>query len=102
MHNGGFDGARLADGGGTGLASHSAQMSFARGGQLPQQQQARLSEGQPGNDGKIGQGKSRIRNVWKSNLAAEMQTLRQLVEKYPYIAMVWISRYGRWFLGRFD
>ena len=30
---------------------------------------------------------SRIRNVWKHNLAQEMQTLRQLVEEYPYIAM---------------
>jgi CCR4-NOT transcription complex subunit 7/8 len=88
MNNGGFDGARLADGGGTGLASHSAQMSFARGGQMPQQQQGRISEGQIGNDGKAGHGNSRIRNVWKSNLAAEMKVLRQLVEKYPYIAMV--------------
>jgi len=89
INNGGFDGARLADGGGTGLASHSAQMSFARGGQMPQQQQGRISEGQMGNDGKPGQGNSRIRNVWKSNLAAEMKALRHLVEKYPYIAMVW-------------
>lgn len=88
MNNGGFDGARLADGGGTGLASHSAQMSFARGGQIPQQQQARMHDGHTGNDGKAGQAKSRIRNVWKNNLAAEMHTLRQLVEKYPYIAMV--------------
>lgn len=88
MSNGGFDGARLADGGGIGLASHSAQMSFARGGQMPHPQQARISEGQIGNDGKVGQGKSRIRNVWKNNLASEMKTLRQLVDKYPYIAMV--------------
>ena len=87
MNSGGFEGARLADSGGTGLASHSAQMSFARGGQM-QQQQSRIHEGQIGNDGKAGQAKSRIRNVWKSNLASEMHTLRQLVEKYPYIAMV--------------
>jgi CCR4-NOT transcription complex subunit 7/8 len=89
MNNGGFDGARLADGGGTGLASHSAQMSFARGGQMPQQQQGRISEGQMGSDGKPGQGNGRIRNVWKSNLAVEVKALRHLVEKYPYIAMVW-------------
>lgn len=89
MNNGGFDGARLADGGGTGLASHSAQMSFARGGQMPQPQQGRILEGQMGHDGKTGQAKSRIRNVWKSNLASEMKALRQLVDKYPYIAMVW-------------
>ena len=87
-NSGGFDGARLADGGGTGLASHSAQMSFARGGQMPQPQQARLHDGQVGNDGKASQAKSRIRNVWKNNLASEMHTLRQLVDKYPYIAMV--------------
>jgi CCR4-NOT transcription complex subunit 7/8 len=92
MNNGGFDGARLADGGGTGLASHSAQMSFARGGQMQQQQQGRISEGQIGGDGKPVQAKSRIRNVWKSNLASEMQTLRHLVDKYPYIAMVGIGR----------
>jgi CCR4-NOT transcription complex subunit 7/8 len=30
---------------------------------------------------------SRIRNVWKHNLAQEMAMLRHLVEKYPYIAM---------------
>ncbi len=88
MNNSGFDGARLADGGGTGLASHSAQMSFARGGQMPPPQQGRIMDGQIGNDGKAGQANSRIRNVWKSNLASEMKTLRQLVDKYPYIAMV--------------
>lgn len=87
MNNGGFEGARLVDGGGTGLASHSAQMSFARGGQMPQQQ-TRMHDGQIGNDGKTGQPKLRIRNVWKSNLASEMHTLRQLVDMYPYIAMV--------------
>ena len=88
MNSSAFDGARLADGGGTGLASHSAQMSFARGGQMPQQQQARMQDGQIGNDGKTSLAKSRIRNVWKNNLASEMHTLRQLVDKYPYIAMV--------------
>ena len=99
MNNGGFDDARLADGGGTGLASHSAQMSFARGGQMPQQQQGRLSEGQIGGDGKTGQANNRIRNVWKSNLASEMKTLRQLVDKYPYIAMVWNA--GRFLVSEF-
>ena len=88
MNNGGFDGVRLTDGGGIGLASQSAQMSFARGGQLPHQQQPVISEGHLGNDGKTGSARSRIRNVWKNNLAFEMQTLRQLVDKYPYIAMV--------------
>lgn len=88
-NSGGFDGARIADGGGTGLASHSAQMSFARGGQMPPQHQGRTHDGHHGSDGKPGPAKGRIRNVWKNNLASEMHTLRQLVDKYPYIAMVW-------------
>ncbi|KAK4192077.1 ribonuclease H-like domain-containing protein [Podospora australis] len=33
------------------------------------------------------QNKQRIREVWKHNLHEEMATLRDLVEKYPYIAM---------------
>ena len=32
--------------------------------------------------------KGRIREVWKHNLHEEMAVLRDLVEKYPYIAMV--------------
>ncbi len=31
---------------------------------------------------------TRIREVWRNNLAQEMQMLRSLVEKYPYISMV--------------
>jgi hypothetical protein len=31
---------------------------------------------------------ARIRNVWKHNLKEEMDTLRRLVDKHPYIAMV--------------
>lgn len=34
------------------------------------------------------QTKGRIREVWQSNLAQEMQILRSLVDKYPYISMV--------------
>jgi CCR4-NOT transcription complex subunit 7/8 len=74
----------LVDGGGAGLGSHAAQMSFARGGPV-QQNTARDFDGMPLRDTKQG---ARIRNVWKTNLAAEMETLRQLVEDYPYIAMV--------------
>ena len=32
--------------------------------------------------------KGRIREVWKHNLHEEMAVLRDMVEKYPYIAMV--------------
>lgn len=32
--------------------------------------------------------KGRIRDVWRGNLAQEMQLLRSLVDKYPYISMV--------------
>lgn len=39
-------------------------------------------------DAKAGAVKSRIRDVWKHNLAQEMAVLRSLVDKYPYISMV--------------
>ena len=83
MNSGGYE-RGLVDGGGAGLGSHAAQMSFARGGPV-QQNIARDFDGMPLRDTKQG---ARIRNVWKTNLAAEMETLRQLVEDYPYIAMV--------------
>ena len=37
------------------------------------------------------QNRGRIREVWKSNLKEEMAVLRDLVEKYNYIAMVGVS-----------
>lgn len=84
----------LPDGGGTGLASHAAQMGFLRGAQMQQQQQQQaqqqqthlVHDGRLTVDGKAD--KSRIRDVWKHNLAQEMEALRALVEKYPYISMV--------------
>lgn len=77
-----------ADGGGTGLASHAAQMGFARGAQMQQQQLHQGHDGRLALDAKTGAVKSRIRDVWKHNLAHEMAVLRSLVDKYPYISMV--------------
>ena len=73
----------LGGGGGTGLASQAAMAGFAQGAALQQREAMRRASG--GNKGHM---KSRIRDVWKSNLAQEMANLRELVEKYPYISMV--------------
>ncbi|KAE8347787.1 hypothetical protein BDV24DRAFT_121367 [Aspergillus arachidicola] len=81
----GFGGA--ADAGGTGLASHAAQLGFARGAQMQQQQLHQTHDGRLALEAKAGAVKTRIRDVWKHNLAQEMAVLRQLVEKYPYISM---------------
>ena len=84
----GFGAAGAGEGGGTGLASHAAQMGFARGAQMQQQQLNQAHDGRLALEAKAGAVKSRIRDVWKHNLAQEMATLRQMVEKYPYISMV--------------
>lgn len=87
-------GGGIPDGGGTGLGSHAAQMGFVRGAQMQQQQQQQLQQAHLGHDGRLALDakslpvKSRIRDVWKHNLAQEMHVLRGLVEKYPYISMV--------------
>lgn len=88
----GFTGA--GDGGGSGLASHAAQIGFARGAQMQQQQLLQTHDGRLALETKAGAVKTRIRDVWKHNLAQEMAVLRQLVEKYPYISMVWLPRDG--------
>lgn len=33
---------------------------------------------------------SRIREVWAPNLEMEMRNIRDLIEQYPYVAMVFI------------
>ena len=80
LNNGGFD-RMLPDG----LGGHSSQAGFARGGPV-QQLQLQGYDGLPQT-----KEEQRIRDVWKNNLAAEMENLRQLVEKYPYIAMVFLG-----------
>ncbi|KAI2092752.1 CCR4-NOT core DEDD RNase subunit [Ophidiomyces ophidiicola] len=81
----------MPDGGGTGLASHAAQMGFLRGAQMQQQQQTQPQAGHLVHDGRMVMDgktdKARIRDVWKHNLAQEMEALRALIEKYPYISM---------------
>ena len=95
MPVGGFGGAGAGEGGGTGLASHAAQMGFARGAQMQQQQLHQAHDGRLALEPKASGVKTRIRDVWKHNLAHEMATLRQLVEKYPYISMVRLASHGR-------
>ncbi|KAI9768463.1 MAG: hypothetical protein M1840_004872 [Geoglossum simile] len=87
----GLGGTFGGGGGGTGLASHAAQMGFAHGAALQQQQQQQQGH-DAGSvmgsvDGRSGFSKGRIRDVWRGNLAQEMAVLRGLVEKYPYISM---------------
>lgn len=86
---GGFGIGNGLPSGGTGLASHAAQMGFAHGAAL-QQQQAReaIRRSSGGTNGGKGQMKGRIRDVWRNNLGQEMHILRGLVDKYPYISMV--------------
>jgi CCR4-NOT transcription complex subunit 7/8 len=77
-------GGGIGGGSGTGLASHAAQIGFAHGATLQQQAQHVMTE----QSGRGTGNKNRIREVWKSNLQEEMDTLRRLVDKYPYISMV--------------
>ena len=84
----GFGGSSAGlGGGGTGLASQAAIMGFTHGARMEERDQARqaLRRGSGTNKGHV---KSRIREVFKDNLVEEMQKLRDLVEKYPYVSMV--------------
>lgn len=86
----GLNGSGFAD---SGFGSQSARMGFAHGPAAGLQQ--------PQHGGQLQHGvlmehptmraqtnKGRIREVWKHNLEEEMAVLRDIVDKYPYIAMV--------------
>jgi CCR4-NOT transcription complex subunit 7/8 len=89
--SGGFGSSGLGMPGGTGLASQAAQMGFAN---ASMQQHGHNGVGEAGSRSR-GKGESRIREVWKNNLAEEMAILRQLVDQYQYIAMVRWDLTGR-------
>jgi CCR4-NOT transcription complex subunit 7/8 len=72
----------------TGLASQAARMGFAHGAHLQQQQHHQQQQHVLGEHQTRNQAKGRIREVWKHNLNEEMAVIRDLVDKYPYIAMV--------------
>lgn len=112
-------GAGFNVGADTGLASHAARMGFAHAGNMQQQQQQpqhqslqqqqsqhaqqsqsmqhaqhaqQQAHGLAEHATRAAQNKGRIREVWKHNLHEEMATLRELIERYPYIAMVGLLR----------
>ncbi|KAK0722496.1 ribonuclease H-like domain-containing protein [Lasiosphaeria miniovina] len=62
---------------------HSQPMQHAQHAQQQQQQQAHAMADHASRT----QNRGRIREVWKHNLIEEMANLRELIERYPYIAM---------------
>ncbi|CVK94263.1 related to POP2-required for glucose derepression [Fusarium fujikuroi] len=83
----GLNGQGFAD---TGFGSQSARMGFhGPAGALQQPQHGQVHQNMlmehPGI--RTHPNKGRIREVWKHNLHEEMAVLRDLVDKYPYIAM---------------
>lgn len=103
--NGGFNaaaGLNGAPGFDGGFGSQSARMGFGHApvsaGLQQQQQQQQQHGGQLQHNMLMdpsamrSQGnRGRIREVWKHNLHEEMAVLRDLVDHYPYIAMVRLS-----------
>lgn len=71
-------------GGGVGLASQAAQIGFH--GATNQQQSHNNGPEQHG--GRTSQHKGRIRDVWKHNLHEEIEVIRNMVEKFPYVSLV--------------
>lgn len=94
--NGNFQAAALnsaASGFDGGFGSQGARMGFAHGPMSGLQQPQHAGQMQhnalmehPSMRTQTNRG--RIREVWKHNLHEEMAVLRDLVDKYPYIAMV--------------
>lgn len=78
--NNGYD-RNIHDGGV--LSGQAGQMGYPRGGPVQAQQ---TYENVPNT--RAAKEDERIRNVWASNLKREMATLRDLVDEFPYIAMV--------------
>jgi CCR4-NOT transcription complex subunit 7/8 len=90
-----FGAAGFAD---TGFGSQSARMGFAHGPAAAMQPPQHGAQGQHNvlmdhPTVRAQPNKGRIREVWAHNLHEEMAVLRDLIDKYPYIAMV--SRAGR-------
>lgn len=46
-------------------------------------------------------GEPEIRDVWNTNLEAEMQKIRDAIDKYPYIAMVCGVIFAFWSIMKF-
>ncbi|KAF4952011.1 hypothetical protein FSARC_12755 [Fusarium sarcochroum] len=83
----GLNGQGFAD---TGFGSQSARMGFhgpAAALQQPQHGQVHQNMLMEHPGIRSHPNKGRIREVWKHNLHEEMAVLRDLVDKYPYIAM---------------
>jgi CCR4-NOT transcription complex subunit 7/8 len=76
----------------TGFGSQSARMGFAHGHSAAAMQHPHHGQTHHGladhPSVRPQQNKGRIREVWKHNLHEEMAVLRDLVDRYPYIAMV--------------
>lgn len=77
----------------TGFGSQSARMGFAHGPAAAALQPQHAGQLQHNSlmehpTMRTQPNKGRIREVWKHNLHEEMAVLRDLVDRYPYIAMV--------------
>lgn len=80
-HGFGAGSISMPQAGGTGLASQEAQMRFAQGAAMQQQENTNTMPRANNMSG-------RIREVWETNMEAEFAIIRSLVDKYPYISMV--------------